>query len=494
MSLLLPIVCDRSLYAEVDMIDRRSFALFRRMALCVTALGLALGAFVPASVAQAPQNTKFEVFSVDISRDGRFVAGGGGLWKDVPGEVGVWELETRKPLKRYMDDKGVASVAFSPNGRLLATGSWAGHVLVLDWAAGKQIADFDVGGVARVAFSPNGELLATATESHKAQLWDMKQFKLVADLQGDLFRFHTVVFSPDGKRVLAGGGDWKPGGLNQVTVWDVASKQQVMKLVGHQNAIICIAFSPDGKTIASGGIDNTIRLWDADSGRTFNTLIGHNGWVESLLFLPDGKTLVSASHDQTIRFWDVDKGLEKESITLPADVRAITLSPDNKLLLAGGAKKILYIFDAATHQEVGQLWNGAEPVKGSVDDLPITFPQPGVLDEQETPDAAKAAGTSWLMIFGLIGLVFAAALLIALGVWFYWRQGRSAEEFPAPAAGRNNPDVLDVEVAAVSFSCGACGKTLKAKAQLAGKKVRCSQCGQPVLVPSFQADDAERLS
>jgi WD40 repeat protein len=78
-------------------------------------------------------------------------------------------------------------------------------------------------------------------------------------------RFHCVMFSPDGKLVLAGGGDWKPGGVNQVVIWDVASQTQVHKLVGHDNAVVCITYSPDGKTIATGAVDKTIRLWDADT-------------------------------------------------------------------------------------------------------------------------------------------------------------------------------------------------------------------------------------
>jgi DNA-directed RNA polymerase subunit RPC12/RpoP/dipeptidyl aminopeptidase/acylaminoacyl peptidase len=338
-----------------------------------------------------------------------------------------------------------------------------------------------------VAFSPNGELLASASEGHKAQLWDMKQFTLVAELQGDLFRFHTVAFSPDGKRVLAGGGEWDPGGISQVTVWDVASKQQLMKLVGHQKPVICIAFSPDGKTIATGAVDNTIRLWDADSGKTFNTLFGHDHWVESLMFLPDGKTLISGSHDKTVRFWDVDKGLEKESINLPAEVRTATLSPNGKFLVAGGAKKTLYVYDGPTHKEIGELWNGT--LKAPLNDLTVTFPQPGVLDDHSSTEPVKTAGMSWFLVLGFLSLVFAAAVVILLGVWFYLRHRRSAEELPLPGAGRDSPAELDAP-ATVSFSCGACGKTLRAKAQLAGKKVRCSQCGEPVVVPSLQAGNA----
>src|SRR5436305_1476058 len=85
--------------------------------------------------------------------------------------------------------------------------------------------------------------------------------KSPAALEGDLMRFLHVLFSPDGKRVLATGGDWKPGGACQVTVWDVASRKQVGKLAGHDFSFVCLTFSPDGKTIATVGLDNDIRLW-----------------------------------------------------------------------------------------------------------------------------------------------------------------------------------------------------------------------------------------
>src|SRR5262249_53427948 len=140
----------------------------------------------------------------------------------------------------------------------------------------KQLFDFEVGHVARVAFSPDGSLLATATENSAAQLWDLTTGKLLADLQaeikGDHFRFHCVTFSPDGKRVLAGGGDWDTAGTSLVAIWDVETKKQVNQLVGHSSPILSIVYSPDGKTIATGSVDGTVRLWDADTGGHRKTL------------------------------------------------------------------------------------------------------------------------------------------------------------------------------------------------------------------------------
>ncbi len=208
-----------------------------------------------------------------ISPDGKVLAAGAGWWTSV-GEVGVWDLATHKPLRHFAEDKGVVSVAFSPNSKLLAFGSWTHHVRVLDWAASKEIADFPSDGLAWVAFSPDGSLLATASEGQTLQLWDLAKGELATNLEGDLLRFHRVIFSPDGKRVLAGGGDWKTGGINHLGIWDVASKKQILKLAGHANTVFCVACSPDGRTIATGSVDRTIRLWDAETGRPRRTLRG----------------------------------------------------------------------------------------------------------------------------------------------------------------------------------------------------------------------------
>jgi WD40 repeat protein len=357
----------------------------------------------------------FDVWSIVCARDGSIVAASGGMW-DAPGEIGVWDLATRKPLARFTEDLGVASIALSPDARLLASGSWTGHIRVREWAAARQIADFEVAGVARIAFSPDGQLLASATEKHACQLWDIPGRKLLADLEGDLFRFHCVLFAPDGKRLLAGGGDWKRGGTNQVTIWDVATRKQVLKLVGHENAVICMTYSPDARTIATGGVDTTIRLWDAATGTPLQTLRGHRHWVESLAYSADGKTLLSSSHDGTIRVWDVATGLEKDQVrSMPGSVRAIQFTPDHSALLAGGAQKTLKIFDATGHKELAVLWSREEAPLIAMEALPETKPAP----ESNVGSRSRL----WLML-----IIAGAAAAAALGLWHRQQRRNPAQQ------------------------------------------------------------------
>ncbi len=446
----------------------------------------------PGAVLIAPQVNN-DVWSIALSRDGQYLAASCGWWENCPGETGVWNLATRQPLQRFTEDRGIASVAFTPDGKRLASGSWTGRARVYDWAAGKEVADFPVDGISRVAISPDGQLLATAAERQTVQLWNLARGQLEAELEGDLFRFHCVAFSPDGKRLLAGGGDWNAVGTAQVTIWDVASKKQVLALKGHERSIVCLTISPDGKTVVTGAIDNTIRFWNAGTGQELRTLRGHTHWVECVAFSPDGKTLVSSSHDKTIRFWDVAQGMEVGQIAMPGSVRAVLFTPDGKTLIAGGGPKTLKLFDATTRQELATLWNGAEP-------RPVELPrwvvkneggqpqilvganpglQPVPMDALPVASLQKAAGTrGWLAAALILGLLVALLALLGFGVRVYLNQRRT-EELLAPADGPAEP----VATAAVLFRCSDCGRMLKSRVELAGKKVKCGQCGTAVFVP-----------
>jgi serine/threonine protein kinase len=418
-----------------------------------------------------PPSGNVDVWSVAVSRQAGIVAAGAGLW-DQPGEIGVWNLSNKEPwaqpVQRFADELGVASVAISPDGKRLASGSWSGHVRVFDWAAGTQLFDFPVGDVARVAFSPDGRLLAAVTENKTAQIWDVATGKLWANLEGDLFRFHCVAFSPDGKHLLAGGGDWNADGVNQVTIWDVESKTQVNKLVGHVNAVLSICFSPDGKTIATGAADSRVLLWDAASGKQVKTLSGHGHWVEGLAFTSDSKTLVSGSTDGTVRFWDIEKGIHPRVIATQGKVRTVCFTPDEDILIVGGGSKTLKFYDVKNLKQLTAPWSGSDKHVVPMDLFPIAT--------QMTPERK-----GWLVALGLVGLGTACLLSLSFAVMRSIRH-RRAEHSPAEEAA---------VATSVSFPCSQCGKTLKGKADLAGKRVKCPNCGKPTRVPGQQTIQAK---
>lgn len=148
-----------------------------------------------------------------------------------------------------------------------------------------------------VAFSPDGKMLASGGLDRTVKLWDVGAGQELATLKGHGNKYSTVAFSPDGKRLATGSAD------GAVKLWDAATGQEVATLKGHSALVFSVAFSPDGKRLASGGSDRTVRLWDAGAGQELANLKGHGNVVFSVAFSPDGQRLASGSQDRTVRLW-----------------------------------------------------------------------------------------------------------------------------------------------------------------------------------------------
>jgi WD40 repeat protein len=149
-----------------------------------------------------------------------------------------------------------------------------------------------------VAFSPDGRLLASGSNDKTIKLWEVASGSLVRTLSGHTDWVRSVAFSPDGRLLASGSYD------DTIKLWEVASGREVRTLTGHTGWVWSMAFSPDGRLLASGSNDKTIKLWDVASGREVRTLTGHTNWVNSVAFSPDGRLLASGSYKE-IRLWDI---------------------------------------------------------------------------------------------------------------------------------------------------------------------------------------------
>ncbi len=277
------------------------------------------------------------VWSVAYSPDGETLAS---VSKDTT--IKFWDVKTgreRATLTGHTDWQ--CAVAFSPDGRTLAEGSKDRTIKLWDVRAAKvrstlkwrkdwlaeQVAPLPKQEAA-LAYSPDGKTLASGNVDKTIKLWDVATGKERATLKDHVGRLTCLVFSPDGKTLASAGGS--------INLWDVATGKQRAVLMGATS----LAFSPDGKTLASAG-QKTITLWDVQAGKERATIKGHRGMIWSVAFSPDGKTLASGSHDKTINLWNISQGKEtdtrpNEATALEGHWAAVSYSGDGEVGIVGG--------------------------------------------------------------------------------------------------------------------------------------------------------------
>jgi WD40 repeat protein len=215
------------------------------------------------------------------------------------------------------------------------------------------------GWVGGVAFSPDGKLLATAAADRIVRLWDAGTGQLRHTLRGHTDIACDVAFSPDGRTLASAAYD------GTVRLWDVAAAKPRLVLRGHRGLVLSVAFAPDGRSLATGGVDGTVRLWDPATGQQTDMPGKHRSWVNGVRFTPDGR-LVTASSDQTVRVWARPGGHREGKVIYEApegEVRCVAVSPDARVLAMGtryGAVRVVDLSQgkllAVLKGHAGDVW------------------------------------------------------------------------------------------------------------------------------------------
>ena len=309
----------------------------------------------PTKAVTGPLKAIFEghtdfVGSLAFSPDGQTLASGS--WDTT---IRLWNSQTlRHETTLIGHSSEVSSIAFSPDGQTLASGSWDRTVRLWDPSTGqlkRTLSGYNIQEITSIAFSPDGQILAGGVDSssrnHTIHLWDTSTGHYKTNLPGHTEQVTFIAFSPDGQILASGSED------NTVRLWNPNTGETKKILTGHTQSVESVAFSRDGQTLASGSRDGTIRLWNPQTGKLKTTLTGYTDWVSPLAFSPDGEILAGSSPDQRIRLWNAKTHAYKNTLQQGAGhLMAIVFSPDGEMLASGREDGTVRLWDVQTLLEV----------------------------------------------------------------------------------------------------------------------------------------------
>ncbi|MCC5604521.1 NB-ARC domain-containing protein [Nostoc favosum] len=291
------------------------------------------------------------VLSATFSPDGKLLA------TSTDSEISLWSVANITQIITYNGHTAwVQSLAFSPDGQILASGSNDQTVRLWNVHTGQCLKTLrgHTSWVQSLAFSPNGQILASGSNDQTVKLWNIHTGECLQTLSGHRNRVFFTTFTPNGETLVTGGED------QRVRVWNVNTGSCLRVLEIPINWVLSIALSPDGQTLVTGSDRTTVKFWDLASGECIKTLPDYNSLVWAVAFSPDGKTLVTGSEDKTVKIWDVLTGkclqtLHEHSNSLLGDSYAsriwlVAVNPDGQTLLSVSENQTMKLWDIRTGQ------------------------------------------------------------------------------------------------------------------------------------------------
>jgi RNA polymerase sigma factor (sigma-70 family) len=288
----------------------------------------------------------YAVDGIAFSPDSKTIVTGAAYTDNI---VRAWDLKTGQLKGRWRGHKdGIEAIAYTSDGKLVASGSQDGTVRLWDPATGKEVHRLDGhdGMIYGMAFAPDGKTLAAGGKRKAVHLWDVatgKELRAFHNPGGFILR---IVYSPDGQLLATRGID-----EDVVRIWDASSGKELRQLRGPKAGCPKLSFAPDSRTLAVNGDDGMVRLWDATTGREIQALgeplqPGQANRCLGVVFAPDGRSLAAGYDDRTTRIWELVSGRERARFEGHAGVPlGLAYSGDGSLLATGGSDHLAYVWD-----------------------------------------------------------------------------------------------------------------------------------------------------
>jgi WD40 repeat protein len=292
-----------------------------------------------------------DVQSVAITPDGTKIASG-----SFDGKIKIWDLKTGELIQTLTahSEAGeiISSIAISPDGQTLvsSSNSYGGNIKIWDLSTGLLISTLKAQGVgvSVVAISPDSQLLASGGDDGSIKLWHLALGEELGTFSGHFGRVFSVAFSVNGKFLASGGED------GSIYLWNLSRIQGKVgfdfqpdrRFLGHTNMVHSVAFSPDNQRLASGSADKTIKLWNVETGEAIATLASHSGGMLSVAISPNGQILAGGSLLGRIKLWNLNTGEVIDTLSAHSRwVESVVFSPDGHILASGSSDRTVKIWD-----------------------------------------------------------------------------------------------------------------------------------------------------